>query len=57
TVAFLIGERLMALTGLFIVTLPIAIVSVGIIRRANGYRREELSEHVRDYPWSAAAKD
>lgn len=56
TVAFLIGERLMALTGLFIVTLPIAIVSVGIIRRANGYRREELSEHVRDYPWSAAAK-
>jgi uncharacterized membrane protein len=51
---FLIGERLMALSGLFIFTLPVAIVVVGIIRRANGFSRDELAEHLKDYPWSAA---
>ena len=55
TVAFVIGERLMALTGLFIFTLPIAMVVSGIIRRTNRYGREEFSEHLRDYPWSATA--
>ena len=28
----------------------------GIIRRTNRYGREEFSEHLRDYPWSATAK-
>ena len=50
-----IGERLMALTGLFIFVLPLAIAAVTIIRRTNRYRKEELSDHLRDFPWSAAA--
>jgi putative membrane protein len=33
-------------------TLPIVIIIVGILRRTNRYTREELSEHLRDYPWS-----
>jgi putative membrane protein len=51
----MIGERLMATTGIFIFTLPVAIVTVLIFRRANRYTRDEMAEHLRDYPWSAAA--
>jgi putative membrane protein len=54
-ITFLIGERLMATTGIFMYTLPIAIVTVLIVRRTNRYSREELAEHLRDYPWSPAA--
>lgn len=50
-----IGERLMALTGIFIVIPAMAISAVTIIRRANRYRKEEMTEHLRDFPWSAAA--
>lgn len=56
TITLLIGERLMAATGIFIFTLPIAIVLVGIIRRTNHYSREELAGHLWDYPWSPADK-
>ena len=54
TVTLLIGEKLLATTGIFIFTLPLAIVTVHIIRRANRYTRDELAEHLRDYPWSPA---
>lgn len=47
-----IGERLMAATGIFMYTLPIAIVAVLVFRRANRYSKDELAEHLRDYPWS-----
>ncbi|AJE02997.1 carotenoid biosynthesis protein [Geobacter pickeringii] len=50
-----IGERLMALTGFLIFVLPLAIAAVTIIRRTNRYRKEELSDHLKDFPWSAAA--
>jgi putative membrane protein len=56
TVTLLIGERLMALTGAFTFTLPLAIAAVGIVHRANRYRREELAGHLRDYPWSPAGE-
>lgn len=56
TITFIIGERLMATTGIFIFTLPVAIVVVDVLRRANRYGREELAEHLRDYPWSPAGK-
>lgn len=49
-----IGENLLALTGILIFTLPVAIVTVLLARRANRYSREELAEHVRDYPYSPA---
>jgi len=54
-VTLIIGENLMAMTGIFIFTLPVAISVVLIIRRANHYSREELAEHLRDYPYSPVA--
>ncbi len=47
-----IGEKLMALTGIFIFTLPILLVVVLAAVRVNRYREEELREHLKDYPWS-----
>ena len=47
-----LGEKLMAMTGIFIFTLPIVIVVVLAMVRVNNYREEELREHMRDYPWS-----
>lgn len=51
----IIGENLMAMTGIFIFTLPVVISVVLIIRRANRYSREDLAEHLRDYPYSPVA--
>lgn len=47
-----IGEKLMAMTGIFIFTLPIVLVVVLALVRLNRYREEELREHLKDYPWS-----
>ncbi len=47
-----IGEKLMAMTGIFIFTLPILLVVVLAVVRVNRYREEELREHLKDYPWS-----
>jgi uncharacterized membrane protein len=52
TITSLIGERLMLVTGIFIFTLPLAIVTVLVIRRTNRYSKEDLAEHLRDFPWS-----
>ncbi len=48
--AIRIGEHLMALTAVFIYTLPILIVVVLSIQKMNRYSREEYEEHARDYP-------
>jgi uncharacterized membrane protein len=55
-VTLFIGEKLMAVTGGFIFILPIAIVTVGVIRRTNRYSEGELAEHLRDFPWSPAGR-
>lgn len=55
SVTLWIGERLMALTGILIVIPAMAISAVTVIRRTNRYRKEEMAEHLRDFPWSAAA--
>ncbi len=55
SVTLWIGERLMALTGVLIVIPALAISAVTVIRRTNRYRKEEMAEHLRDFPWSAAA--
>ncbi len=55
TITCLIGEQLMFVTGIFIFTLPLAIVAVLIVRRTNRYSREDLAEHLRDFPWSPVA--
>lgn len=50
-----IGEDLMALTGILMFTLPALIVTVLAVRRTNRYSREELADHLRDYPYSPLA--
>jgi uncharacterized membrane protein len=52
TITCLIGEQLMFVTGIFIVTLPLAIVTVLVISRTNRYSKEDMAEHLRDFPWS-----
>lgn len=50
-----IGETFMALSGILMYTLPLLLVVLLAARRLNRYSRDELAEHVRDYPWSSAA--
>ena len=50
-----IGEQFMALCGILMYTLPIVLVTILALRRVNRYSREELGEHVQDYPWSPVA--
>ena len=51
TMATLIGEMTIAVTGLFIIFLPLALSAIGIARRINRYHRDDLAESLRDYPW------
>jgi putative membrane protein len=51
TMAVLIGEMTIAVTGLFIVFLPLALCTILVVRRCNRYHREDLAESLRDYPW------
>jgi putative membrane protein len=51
-----IGERFMAMCGLFIFALPILIVVILAIGRVNRYSIQELREHMGDYPWSSAGE-
>jgi len=55
SVTLYIGEKLMALTGLFIFTLPIVMGLVLLVNKANRYHKEELAQHLREHPWSPAA--
>jgi len=56
SVTFWIGERFMALCGILIFTLPLLMTVISAVQRVNRYSKEELGEHVRDYPWSPAAR-
>lgn len=49
TIATLIGERQIAVTGLFIVFLPLVLVLVLAIQRVNRCSKEELLSHRRDF--------
>lgn len=55
SVTLYIGEKLMALTGLFIFTLPVAMGAVLLRNKVNRYRKDELAAHLVEYPWSSAA--
>ena len=55
SISFHIGELLLGTTGIFMFTLPSVVIIVGILRRTNRYTRDELAEHLRDYPWSHIA--
>ena len=54
TMTLLIGESQLAVTGIFTYVLPLAIVVTLAIRRTNRYSKEELAEHLRDFPYSSA---
>ena len=54
-VTFYIGENLMALTGIFIFTLPVVMTLVLFRQKLDRYHKDELAAHLADYPWSPAS--
>jgi uncharacterized membrane protein len=52
--ALVIGERLMALCAALMYVLPVVMAVVLALRRVNHFTKEQLGEHLRDYPWSPA---
>ncbi|UFS69015.1 carotenoid biosynthesis protein [Geomonas sp. RF6] len=57
SVTFYIGEHLMALTGIFIFTLPVVMTLVLLVNKINRYRREDLAAHLAEFPWSPASSE
>ncbi|NJD90246.1 MAG: carotenoid biosynthesis protein [Geobacter sp.] len=55
SIAVAIGEMTIALSGFFAVLLPVAMALLLAIRRINRHTRDELAEHLTDFPWSAAS--
>jgi uncharacterized membrane protein len=55
-VALMIKEMTIAMTGIFITLLPAVIVLLLAIRRLNRCSRDELAEHLHDFPWSPAGR-
>ena len=53
-IAVYIEELTIATTGIFIVILPLVMTLLLVARRLNRYSRNELAEHLRDFPWSTA---
>jgi putative membrane protein len=54
--ALVIGEQFMALSALLMYTLPTLMTVVLALRRVNRFTKEQLGEHLRDYPWSPAGR-
>lgn len=55
SVTVYIGEKLMALTGFFIFTLPVVMGVVLLCNKINRYHKDELAAHLTEFPWSPAA--
>jgi len=53
-IAFKINEMTIAITAIFIVSLPSVMVLLLSVGRINRYSRDELADHLRDFPWSKA---
>jgi len=53
-IAFHINEVTIAITGLFIMILPTVMVMMLALQRINRYGKDELADHLRDFPWSPA---
>lgn len=53
-IAVMIGEKQIAVCGLFATFLPLAIITTLAVQRLDRYRSEELAQHLRDFPSSAA---
>ncbi len=53
-IAIRINQMTIAVSGFFAMLLPASMSIILATRRINRYSREELAEHLRDFPWSAA---
>jgi putative membrane protein len=53
-ITLIIGENFMALCGALMYLLPFAITVILALKRVNNFTKDQLGEHLRDYPWSAA---
>jgi uncharacterized membrane protein len=53
-VTLAIGEKFMALSGVLMYTIPLVMVVVLALGRVNRFTKEQLGDHLRDYPWSPA---
>ena len=53
-IAIQINQMTIAISGFLATLLPLSMTIILAIRRINRYSREELAEHLRDFPWSAA---
>jgi putative membrane protein len=56
SVTFYIGEKLMGLTGVFIFTLPVTMALVLLANKVNRYLKDDLAQHLKEFPWSPAAE-
>lgn len=54
SIAVSINEITIALAGIFSVLLPATIIFLSAIKRVNRHSRDELAEHLTDFPWSMA---
>ena len=50
-----IGEQFMALSGFFIYALPVVMGSVLFLDKVDRYHKDELADHLSEFPWSPAA--
>lgn len=55
SVTVYIGENLMAITGLFIFTLPVVMAVMLFFHKIDRYHKDELAAHLTESPWSPAA--
>lgn len=52
--ALVIGERFMALCSVLMYALPLVMVVLTAFGRVNRFTKDQLGDHLRDYPWSPA---
>ncbi len=51
--ALAIGEHLLALCTALMYLLPLVIVLLSLFKRVNSFTKDQLGDHLRDYPWSS----
>lgn len=54
TMTVIIGECFMALCGGLMYVIPTVVIVILALKRGNRFTKEQLGEHLRDYPWSPA---
>lgn len=56
SITLIIGEYFMALCGVLMYALPLLIVVISALSRINHFTKDQLGEHLRDYPLSQAGR-